>query len=132
MQVGLACISVDVANGDKRFGWTSDDFFVPPSLWGASIGWSFLQGLINEVGVPRHKGGPLRPTCHVVVKAPLGDRRTQVARDDRKAFMEQYRKMGFREVRPDQAQLSAADRSWFNVLGYKHEQDTLFELELKA
>jgi hypothetical protein len=102
MQVGLATVlTAPPTPLGVSVGWTSNDFFVPPSLWGAGIGWYFLSQLLKEVGTSA-------TLCHVVVKAPpegLGD---QVAQDDRRSFIEQYKKIGFREARANASSANAA------------------------
>jgi GNAT superfamily N-acetyltransferase len=120
MQVGLAT----VLTHETSVGWTSDDFFVPPSLWGAGIGWDFLQKLLTRVSARAS-------WCHVVVKAPPDGRRHQVARDDRQGFVDQYRKIGFREARPgEQGERSPVDLDLCRQLGYDEAEDTLLVLDL--
>ncbi len=68
MQVSI----VAVTRHGTHVGWTSDDFFVPPSLWGAGIGWYFLDNLLVELS----NGATW---CHVVVKRPPKGARHQVA-----------------------------------------------------
>jgi hypothetical protein len=114
IQAGLAGVTLRA----KRAGWTSDDFFVPPSLWGAGIGWYFLEGLLAEVG--KHAA-----ECYVVVKAPPPGQANQVARDDRRAFVEQYKKIGFREVQPDDERKKSLDMELCRALNYAEAEDTL-------
>jgi len=116
MQASLAAVTVC----DLGAGWTSDDFFVPPSLWGAGIGWYFLEGLLHEVR--KHSS-----RCYVVVKAPREGQRHQVARDDRRSFLEQYRKIGFRE---DQAHLQD-ESPLCTAFGYDPELDVILTLDLE-
>ena len=119
MQVGIAAITVQGAHA----GWTSDDFFVPPSLWGAGIGWYFLDELLNILArTCTH--------CYVVVKAPPVDAQHQVALDDRRGFIEQYRKIGFREQLANSAGGEAPlDAALGAALGLKPGVDTLLALE---
>ena len=79
MQVGLVTVAIE----NRRVGWTSDDFFVPPSLWGAGIGWYFLDNLLNAMAA-------ICDECYVVVKAPPLDSQHEVAHGDRRSFLEQY------------------------------------------
>ena len=82
LQLGI----VAVTTMGHNVGWTSDDFFVPPSLWGASMGWYFLDNLLNALNDASQ--GP--STVYVVVKAVPPEIQHKVAFDDRVAFMEQY------------------------------------------
>ena len=91
VQVGIAAVTIQGDPLPKRAGWTSDDFFVPPSLWGTGLGWYFLDNLLGQL----HTDG--FTDCYVVVKAPPQWEQTKVAIDDRRSFIEQYRKMGFRQ-----------------------------------
>ena len=120
MQVGLAAVT----SHENGVGWTSDDFFVPPSLWGAGIGWYFLRNLLRTLS----DGASW---CSVVVKAPPEGQRHQVARDDRESFVEQYRKMGFREARPGDDGGSRHDARLCTQLGYNASEDTLLVLDLE-
>lgn len=122
LQVGLVAVTRHGAHA----GWTSDDFFVPPSLWGAGIGWYFLKNLLGELS----QSGCA--TCLAVVKLPPAGLRHQVARDDRLAFMQQYRKIGFREqLWQDGAHDGAVDKALCEKLGFIAGQDTLLVLELE-
>jgi hypothetical protein len=100
MQVGLAAVwSIDA---EGLVGWTSDDFFVPPSLWGAGIGWYFLDELLKQLSLARTPdGGYKYRQCHVLVKAPPADAADKSSIADRRAFADQYRKIGFRQQLPD-------------------------------
>ncbi|HVG87114.1 MAG TPA: hypothetical protein VM820_21500 [Vicinamibacterales bacterium] len=117
IQVGLATVTTH----EQSVGWTSDDFFVPPSLWGAGIGSHFLNNLLLELS-----GGAA--WCYVIVKAPPKGQAHHVARDDRQAFVEQYKKIGFRDARPDS---KSGVPALCQVLGYEAAKDTLFVLDLK-
>jgi hypothetical protein len=119
IQVGLAAVTTH----GWHAGWTSDDFFVPPSLWGAGFGGHFLRGLLNEVS--KHASWAL-----VVVKAPPPGQAHQVARDDRQAFIEHYKKVGFRETRPDHS-TAKLDPDLCRELGYDEKQDMLLTLDLE-
>ena len=118
IQVGLATVTTH----EQSVGWTSDDFFVPPSLWGAGIGSHFLNNLLLELSGDA-------AWCYVIVKAPPKGQAHRVARDDRQAFVEQYKKIGFRDARPDS---KSGVPALCQVLGYEAAKDTLFVLDLEA
>jgi len=85
LQVALAIVRVDGATAS----WTSDRFYVPPSLWGAGIGGGFMDELIKyleEHGVR---------TCNVEVRMPRGSDDAG-ARADRVGFIEFYKRHRFR------------------------------------
>ena len=68
--------------------------------------------------------------CYVVVKAPPVDAQHKVAMDDRRAFIEQYRKIGFREQlvdRPDEV----LDEVLTHNLQLEIGVDTLLVLDLQ-
>ncbi len=119
MQVGIAAVTTN----DGHAGWTSDDFFVPPSLWGAGIGWYFLDELLNTLSESYSR-------CFVIVKAPPVDAQHKVAMDDRRGFIEQYRKIGFREQLVD-TQDEALDETLTRNLGLEMGVDTLLVLDLQ-
>jgi hypothetical protein len=119
MQVGIAAVTTNGAHA----GWTSDDFFVPPSLWGAGIGWYFLDELLNRLCKSYSR-------CYVVVKAPPVDAQHKVAMDDRRAFIEQYRKIGFREQLFDSPD-EALDETLTHDHGLELGVDTLLVLDMQ-
>jgi hypothetical protein len=119
MQVGIAAVTIN----DGHAGWTSDDFFVPPSLWGAGIGWYFLDELLNTLSDSYSR-------CYVVVKAPPVDAQHKVAMDDRRGFIEQYRKIGFREQLVDTPD-EVLDEVLTRNLGLEIGVDTLLVLDLQ-
>ena len=120
LQVGL----IAVRHRGTAVGWTSNDFFVPPSLWGSGLGWYFLKNLLKEL-CERSQW------CYVIVKMPPEGSRHQVALDDRRAFLQQYRKAGFREhslvTKDPRAPL---DESLIGELGFDKNNDTLLSLNL--
>jgi hypothetical protein len=116
IQVGLAAVTFTAGMA----GWTSDDFFVPPSLWGAGIGGHFLRGLLDRVSTEALVGV-------VVVKAPPPGQDHHVARDDRQAFVEHYKKVGFREKRVIDSDI---ERGLCREIGYDPDRDTLLSLDL--
>ena len=124
VQVAIAAVTESGPN----VGWTSDDFFVPPSLWGARFGWSFLDNLLNDLY--EHRGSD-DSTAYVVVKRVPPEADHQIALDDRVAFINQYRKIGFRQQPPGHAGVARRDAEILNKLGYQ-PADTLFTLNLKA
>lgn len=126
IQIGLAAVATratDRAGCDA--GWTSHDFFVPPSLWGAGFGWYFLNGLLTALTADRHG------TCYVVVKAVPQDAQHRFARDDHRSFMEQYRKIGFRQQDPTRTRDDGGlNHALLEELGFSAGQDTLFRMDL--
>lgn len=91
-----------VTRKDAIAGWTSEDFFVPPSLWGAGYGGRMLRLLLEqlkETGCHR---------CYVCVKAPLPGNDNNIMREDERAFVAQYRGQRFQQIHLDAnpAQLS--------------------------
>lgn len=135
MEVGIVAVREQAG----AVGWTSDDFFVPPSLWGTGIGWYFLRGLLIQCKVQTPANATARPgNCYVVVKAPTQNDRNQVSLEDRRSFIEQYRKMGFRQRVSDEREQDAIEAIAFarNHLGFSDEAqrlgDTLWQLTLAA
>jgi hypothetical protein len=120
LQVGI----VGVTRRGATVGWTSDDFFVPPSLWGAGMGWYFLKNVLLKLSDEAE-------WCYVIVKMPPVGLRHKVALDDRRAFLEQYRKIGFREQRRGDARGEALDAVLCAELGFHEADDTLLSLDLK-
>jgi hypothetical protein len=126
LQVGI----VGVTRRGSKVGWTSDDFFVPPSLWGAGVGWYFLKNLLLTLS----DGAAW---CYVIVKMPPVGERNKIELDDRRAFLQQYRKIGFREQRlghanaGDPATGGALDAVLCQELGFQETDDTLLSLDLK-
>ncbi len=125
LQVGI----VAVVRQGATVGWTSDDFFVPPSLWGAGMGWYFLKNLLVRLSDEAD-------WCYVIVKMPPVGMRHQVALDDRRGFLEQYRKIGFREQRWDDVNAGdptgdPLDSVLCQELGFHRTDDTLLSLDLK-
>jgi hypothetical protein len=120
MQVGL----VAVTSRHTTVGWTSNDFFVPPSLWGAGVGSGFLEHLLARLS-EHHR------FCYAIVKAPAPERDSQVARDDRRSFVEHYRKAGFRQRLTTDTEAGALDRVLCVTLGFDEAQDTLLVLDFE-
>ena len=74
-----------------RAVWTSEDFFVPPSLWGAGIGGAFLSDFLHSLPSYGFR------SCDVYIV----NRRYQISRSQRTeriGFLEFYRGYGFQVV----------------------------------
>jgi hypothetical protein len=100
-QVGITAVRTcgDVA------GWTSEDFYIPPSLWGAGFGGMMLHGVLTAL-----RGR----TIIVCVKAPVAGHDHEIARFDERAFAEQYRSFHFNPLLEDDPR-----RQWITALGYR-------------
>jgi len=125
LQVGIVAVAVSEKN---NVGWTSDDFFVPPSLWGAGIGWHFLDNLLNTLNETHQTS---KTTVYVIVKAVPSEAQHRIAVDDQLSFIEQYRKIGFRRENVPANAMENFDASLLEQLGLAPD-DTLFTLELKS
>jgi len=71
VQAGLAFIDVSTVPGTAR--WNTEDFFVPPSLWGAGLGAKFLDKLL-EVLQDKEK----IQRCEVTVKPPPDEKKAPI------------------------------------------------------
>ena len=115
--VGIAA----VRQSGALVGWTSDDFFVPPSLWGAGIGWYFLDRLLRELRAS--------DLCYVIAKAPRRNHVNPATVADERGFIDQYRKIGFRLQRPsDVVNGRPIDLDFLRRLSYA-DGDTLLVLD---
>ena len=123
LQIGLAAV-LQIEDGDKAVGWTSDDFFVPPSYWGAGFGWYFLNGLMLNLKTQGYRD------CYVVVKAPPHDAHHLIALDDHKTFILQYRKIGFRQLELRDEQTHRPNMAVVDALGLDEVHDMLFHVDL--
>jgi hypothetical protein len=86
IQVALAA----VLRRPKLAFWTTDDFFVPLSLWGGGLGAEFLRSLmelLREEGVEK---------CVVAVLAPPENDGNRAVWYERLGFLDFYRQAGFR------------------------------------
>ncbi len=85
MQLGLAAV---VMSGSVA-RWHSDDFFVPPGLWGSGIGADFLEKLIAAL--------PPATRCEVELARELpGEQRNDFAsRQERNDLVSFYKRAGF-------------------------------------
>jgi GNAT superfamily N-acetyltransferase len=94
LQVGLVVGEESGEEGFKLLRWTSEDFFVPPSLWGGGLGSSFMAALL-------HKGSAMAlqhiNTVEVFVVSRYQER-SAMYREDRISFVEFYRSAGFTTV----------------------------------
>jgi hypothetical protein len=105
-------------------GWTSDDFFVPPSLWGAGFGSQMLRGVLDALAEECEK-------CYVCVRAPQLDADHVVARADERGFVEQYRKVHFQQLAWDHWTHAPEIRGELMALGLPvRPDDTLLTLDL--
>jgi GNAT superfamily N-acetyltransferase len=85
IQVGVVAVTMS----GREASWTSDDFFVPLSLWGGGLGTAFLQSVLDWL----EKQGVSR--CMVKVKGP-DDQGSEAAQwQERTAFVNFYRQAGF-------------------------------------
>jgi hypothetical protein len=90
VQMGLVLVAPD-PRVPNRAVWTSEDFFVPPSLWGAGIGGAFLRHFLHSLPAFDYR------SCDVYIV----NRRRQVSRSQRTeriGFLEFYRGFGFQVV----------------------------------
>jgi hypothetical protein len=70
VQAGLAFIDVSTVQGTAS--WNTEDFFVPPSLWGAGLGGKFLDKLLKilqDEGIRR---------CEVTVNPPPDEKQAPI------------------------------------------------------
>ena len=84
----LALVSIELSGSDAS--WTSDDLFVPFSLWGSPLAHDFLDRLLVEL---RATG---THTCKVMVKGPSDLDNNQAKWNERQSFVNFYRQAGFR------------------------------------
>jgi hypothetical protein len=82
---------VALTGGGSRVTWTSEDFFVPPSLWGAGIGGAFLRAVLGDLVAAGIR------TCDVYV-VNRDDEQSRSQRTERVGFIEFYRGQGFQVV----------------------------------
>lgn len=91
LQVGLVLVSETQEEGRPLAAWTSEDFFVPPSLWGGRLGRGFLEELLKN-GSPLGAHGFDTVDVHVVSRR---HERSAAYREERISFVEFYRAAGF-------------------------------------
>ena len=101
VQVGLVALRIDRGVAS----WSSDDFFVPQSLWGGGLGSGFLRALLRHLAGP---AGAVR--CEVKVKGPEEGTADFAQWEERRGFVRFYRQAGFRleQVEDDPAQAPGA------------------------
>lgn len=92
VQVGLLLVR-EVKDATPIWTWSSDDFFVPPSLWGAGIGGAFLGQFLRKA-----RADTSVKRLVVLVKAPT-NRNDPGSWADRVSYVEFYKKQGFRIIR---------------------------------
>jgi GNAT superfamily N-acetyltransferase len=109
-QVGLTALRTRRDDAARAWvaGWTSGDFFVPPSLWGAGYGGMMLEGLLAALVGTCDR-------CVVCVPAPADDDDHRVARIDERAFIEQYRRYQFQQLPDDDAQRDIVTQLGFTL-----------------
>jgi hypothetical protein len=79
------------------FVWDSNNFFVPPGLWGIGIGEDFLDRLVAGRGAV-FESGPLRGASHLVVSVAR-PKRGHAAKKESADIAQLYRAAGFSEVK---------------------------------
>lgn len=98
--------------------WTSELFFVPPSLWGAGLGSGFMSTLLAPMSVlEEHEIDVIE-----VFVVSRYQERGAMYRDDRIAFVEFYRSAGFTTV--DSGTHSSLPQAARNLLRDPGEVDT--------
>jgi GNAT superfamily N-acetyltransferase len=90
LQVALIMVSSE-PNDPAVVSWTSEDLFVPPSLWGSGIGSEFLPAILDSLA------GEGVEYCDVhIISRP--DEKDVAHRQERIGFTEFYRSKGFRTL----------------------------------
>jgi hypothetical protein len=92
VQVAVALVGMN----DDTVSWTSNDFHVPQSLWGAGSGGIANRFMLALLASLRTSG---TKQCDVCVEMPE-ERRDDAARSDRVDFVEFYKRYGFRLQSP--------------------------------
>jgi hypothetical protein len=85
LQLGLVGLTIS----EGTAAWTSDEFFVPPSLWGGGFGGRFLGKLLETLQSTR---GVTK--CTVTVKGPDATA-SRAQWEERRGFVDFYRQSGF-------------------------------------
>ena len=98
IQAGLAFISVKDDERREIARWETDEFFVPPSLWGSGMGRTFLQKLLGKLGEEGIRKCEVTissrmPGAPGVVELLQTDLASRQERNDLIAF---YKRAGFR------------------------------------
>lgn len=91
LQVGILVGHERRERDRKLLRWTSEDFFVPPSLWGGGLGTGFIAALIDPMSaMAEHDVDNIE-----VFVVSRHQERSAMYREDRIAFVEFYRSVGF-------------------------------------
>jgi GNAT superfamily N-acetyltransferase len=88
MQLAVAA----VLESPERVKWTSEDFFVPPSLWGSGTGGVFLRALLERLAKPG------REFVVELIQVRHGDRSDFAVRQERNDLIAFYKSAGFTVV----------------------------------
>jgi hypothetical protein len=86
----LEIAMVAVTRWGTAASWTSDDLFVPFSLWGSALALDFLNQLLRKLAACGTS------FCRVKVKGPSDMDNNQAKWDERQSFVNYYRQAGFR------------------------------------
>jgi hypothetical protein len=124
VQVGLTAVKRLQSGGRTIVGWTSDDFFVPPSLWGAGYGGRMLAGVIKHL-----KEDETCPVAYVCVKSPQAPADNTIAREDERVFVAQYRGHGFQQIPADTWGDDPNIKADLEALGFEPANDTVLLLQ---
>jgi hypothetical protein len=118
-----------VSEAGDAVGWSSDDFFVPPSLWGAGFGGSLLRGVLNTLAAEDNESGRAR-RCYVSVRKPKKGHDHRIAREDERNFVAQYRAHHFQQLLAER--LSPVDVAALQRLNlHDASEATVLVLDLK-
>jgi GNAT superfamily N-acetyltransferase len=101
LSLGLALVSI--SKDAPKASWTTDDFFVPPSLWGGGIGGTFMHALLAKL-----KDDGIQKFEVDVILTPT--QRDDATRADRLGFIEFYKAHHFRLKAVDLADEDARKR----------------------
>jgi GNAT superfamily N-acetyltransferase len=86
IQVGMVTVTISGSEAT----WTSDDFFVPLSLWGGGLGTALLRSVLDWL-----QEDPSVQRCVVKVKGPDDEGSDPAQWAERTAFVNFYRQAGF-------------------------------------
>jgi hypothetical protein len=89
----LAMVAVTIKNG--QCFWTSEDLFVPFSLWGSPLAVDFLHQLLDKLEQRNCT------ECIVRVNGPRELEKNLAKWDEAQSFVEYYRQAGFRLSRTE-------------------------------
>jgi hypothetical protein len=91
VQAGLVILTEETGPDKASVSWTNEDFFVPPSLWGAGLGTDFLKKLTKSLADDHVHH------CDVTVVSRMHARGV-ANRQERLSFVEFYRSQRFRTL----------------------------------